>query len=123
MSNKDDYIKIYPSNGVLKNKNDEIFGDIWMFRPGTGIVDKHWFESSTNDRYSYLCIEIGEDQLPVNCFAICRDTTDHSEWERVPDEDILRQFDFCCTMLRKRSAELVNFGDEILGDMLPDIEG
>ncbi len=117
------FIKLQPSSGIMKDKEDKTVGHAWIFRPDILTTDKHLFEILDGGDYSYMCVEVGSDNLPVNCIKVLRYPDQPHEWERVDDEEVLEQFKLCCKLLKKKARELDHLGDEIIGDMLSNNNG
>jgi hypothetical protein len=121
MSDKFDFIKVQPSNGVMKDKNGNIVAFVWIFRPDVAVEDRHYFKmSDTDDDSNFLCIETGSDKIPVNCKKIFSPDNRPNEWESVGDEEILKCFEFCCSLLAEKykDIELQQLGHQILLDTL-----
>lgn len=111
------FIKIQPSNGLIRDKQGKTAGLIWIFRPNITVKDRHWFEDP-DDSKCFLCIEDGLDGFPVDCKIIFPQLDGPTEWKRIADEDILEMFQVCCNLLSKKGNEMRNLGTEILRDML-----
>lgn len=115
------FIKIQPSSGELRNKDGKTVGFVWIFRSDVAMKDRHWFEPcGTNTSPDFLCIEVGDDQIPINCKRVFRNLDEPRECEKATDEEVLRYFEFCCKLLSKKNSEdkIQRLGGEILNDIL-----
>lgn len=116
------FIKIQPSNGIIKDKQGRTKGLVWIFRPDVAVEDQHWFEAcDTNADYDFLCVETGSDGFPVNCKQVYLNSDGPPECIPIADQEILKCFEFCCGLLNKKKAEnneMQHLGGEILKDMI-----
>ncbi len=110
----DYYVKIQPSNGIIKDKEGRTVALVWIFRPDVAMEKRRWFETPGVVDGHFLCIEIGSDKIPVNCKIVYRNSDGPDEWESVGDEKILKCFEFCCDLLK--DSEMRQTGGEIIED-------
>jgi len=110
------YIKIQPSNGIMRDKDGRIAALVWIFRPDVIVEDRHWFENPNITDGSYLCVEVGSDNIPVNCKKVFTNFDRPNEWFTLEDEAILKCFEFCCHLLSNKTD--IQLGSEILKDIL-----
>ncbi len=126
MDDKFKLIKIYPSNGLILNKQGKRIGLVWMFRPNIKMNNKYWFED-ISDNNVVMCVEVCSEGIPINCKQVHKnyETFDGpSECEKIPEKDILKRFELCCHLVldRKEDDEMQKLGGEIIEDMLSDRE-
>ena len=120
MPDKFDFVKIQPSNGVMKDKDGNIVAFVWIFRPDIVVEDQHYFKApSASGDSNFLCIETGLDKIPVNCKKIFGPNNRPNDWERISDEEVLKCFEFCCKLLEQKTKdeELTRSGDEVIKDI------
>ncbi|KKN70875.1 hypothetical protein LCGC14_0426580 [marine sediment metagenome] len=108
------FIKIQPSNAIMRDKEGRTVALIWIFRPDVAMEKQCWFETPDIVDGDFLCIETGSDKIPISCKLVYRDSNGPDEWEPIGDKKILEFFKFCCDLLK--DGEMKQLGGEILKD-------
>jgi len=91
----------------MRDKDGRIAALIWIFRHDVVVEDRRWFKNPNVIDGSYLCVEVGSDNIPVNCKKVFTNFDRPNEWFTLEDEAIL--------VSNKTDIQL---GSEILKDIL-----
>lgn len=113
------FVKIQPSNGIIKDEEGKTIALVWIFRPDAAVEIRHWFAIQDTDDGRFVCIETAKDsyKIPINCKLVYLNSDGPSEWKLIDHKKIIECFKFCCDLLLKKYNDTQQqLGNEIIGD-------